>query len=111
MRNGVAELIKISTVEHGEAFELLEKHTEDLIKYKFGYVEGAPAGLKEASDSANWKSSSSFLGEDAPSEAALFFGNGLASSFIWLLSIYRIFHSVFFVGKPPFKLTSVGSSK
>ena len=72
MRNGVAELIKISTVEHGEAFELLEKHTEDLIKYKFGYVEGAPAGLKEASDSANWKSSSSFLGEDAPSEAALF---------------------------------------
>ena len=72
MRNGVAELIKISTVEHGEAFELLEKHTEDLIKYKFGYVEGAPAGLKEASDSANWKSSSSYLGEDAPSEAALF---------------------------------------
>ena len=56
MRNGVAELIKISTVEHGEAFELLEKHTEDLINYKFGYVEGAPAGLKEASDSANWKS-------------------------------------------------------
>jgi len=47
VRNGVAELIKISTVEHGEAFELLEKHTEDLIKYKFGYVEGAPAGLKE----------------------------------------------------------------
>ena len=56
MRNGVAELIKISTVEHGEAFELLEKHTEDLIKYKFGYVEGAPEGLKEACDSANWKS-------------------------------------------------------
>merc|ERR1711871_1534830 len=47
VRNGVAELIKISTVENGEAFELLEKHTEDLIKYKFGYVEGAPAGLKE----------------------------------------------------------------
>merc|ERR1719310_2463174 len=47
VRNGVAELIKISTVEHGEAFELLEKHTEDLIKYKFGYVEGAPEGLKE----------------------------------------------------------------
>merc|ERR1712118_271485 len=47
VRNGVAEPIKISTVEHAEAFELLEKHTEDLIKYKFGFVDGAPAGLRE----------------------------------------------------------------
>jgi 3-dehydroquinate synthase len=47
VRNGVAELIKISTVEYGEAFELLEKHTEDLIKYKFGYAPGSPEGLKE----------------------------------------------------------------
>merc|ERR1719408_276720 len=47
VRNGVAELIKISTVEHLEVFELLEKHTEDLIKYKFGYADGAPAGLRE----------------------------------------------------------------
>merc|ERR1719498_1249941 len=47
VRNGVAELIKISTMEHLECFELLEKHTEDLIKYKFGFVEGSPAGLRE----------------------------------------------------------------
>jgi 3-dehydroquinate synthase len=47
VRNGVAELTKISTVEHPEAFALLEKHTEDLIKYKFGFVDGAPAGLRE----------------------------------------------------------------
>merc|ERR1719310_1711234 len=36
VRAGVSELMKIATVEHLEAFELLEKHTEDLIKYKFG---------------------------------------------------------------------------
>merc|ERR1719310_1404182 len=47
VRNGVAELIKISTVEHGECFEMLEKHTEDLIKYKFGFAEGSPEGLRE----------------------------------------------------------------
>merc|ERR1719428_1698472 len=47
VRNGVAELIKISTVEHAECFALLEQHTEDLIKYKFGFAEGSPAGLKE----------------------------------------------------------------
>jgi len=46
IRNGLAELIKISTVEEGEAFELIERHCEDLIKYKFGYAEGAPEGLR-----------------------------------------------------------------
>merc|ERR1719377_460755 len=30
-----------------EKLESLEKHTEDLIKYKFGFVEGSPAGLRE----------------------------------------------------------------
>merc|ERR1712193_2631 len=45
IRNGVAELIKISVVEEPEAFELLEKHAEDLIKYKFGYADDAPEGL------------------------------------------------------------------
>ena len=44
---GIAELTKISTVEQKECFELLEKHTEDLIKYKFGYADDAPAGLRE----------------------------------------------------------------
>merc|ERR1719159_226329 len=47
VRNGVAELIKISTVEHAEAFELLEQHTENLIKYKFGFADGSPEGLRE----------------------------------------------------------------
>ena len=47
VRNGVAELIKISTMEHGECFEMLEKHTEDLIKYKFGFADGSPEGLRE----------------------------------------------------------------
>merc|ERR1712078_66826 len=47
VRNGVAELIKISTMEHLEAFELLEKYTEDLIKYKFGFADGSPEGLRE----------------------------------------------------------------
>merc|ERR1712078_919055 len=31
----------------GECFEMLEKHTEDLIKYKFGFADGSPEGLRE----------------------------------------------------------------
>merc|ERR1719287_327732 len=46
VRNGVAELIKISTVEQRECFELLEEHCEDLIKYKFGFADNSPAGLR-----------------------------------------------------------------
>merc|ERR1712118_192536 len=57
VRNGVAELTKISTVEHGEAFELLEKHTEDLIKYKFGFVNGAPAGFRAIMSASRPRSS------------------------------------------------------
>jgi len=47
IRNGLAELIKISTVEQGECFELLEKHSQDLLNHNFGFGEGAPAGLRE----------------------------------------------------------------
>jgi len=54
IRNGIAELIKISTVEEAYCFDLLEKHCEDILKFKFGYLEVAedgskcPEGLREA---------------------------------------------------------------
>jgi 3-dehydroquinate synthase len=47
IRNGLAELIKISSVEQSECFELLEMHCQDLIKYKFGFAEGVPVGTRE----------------------------------------------------------------
>jgi len=47
VRNGIAELTKISVVEQKECFELLEKHAEDLIKCKFGYAPNSPPGLRE----------------------------------------------------------------
>jgi len=47
IRNGLCELTKISIVEQRECFELLEEHCQDLIKYRFGYGEGAPVGLRE----------------------------------------------------------------
>jgi len=47
IRNGLAELTKISIVEQRECFELLEEHCQDLIKYRFGYGADSPAGLRE----------------------------------------------------------------
>ena len=42
VRNGMAELIKISTVSNREIFELLEEHGEDLLRTRFGHLDGTP---------------------------------------------------------------------
>ena len=42
VRNGMAELIKISTVANREIFGLLEAHGEDLLRTRFGHLDGSP---------------------------------------------------------------------
>lgn len=42
IRNGMAELIKISTVANSGIFELLEKYGEDLLLTRFGHLDGTP---------------------------------------------------------------------
>ncbi|MEP7088650.1 MAG: sedoheptulose 7-phosphate cyclase [Nocardioidaceae bacterium] len=42
IRNGMAELIKISTVANRELFELLEEYGEELLRTRFGYLDGSP---------------------------------------------------------------------
>lgn len=49
VRNGMAELIKISTVGNGEIFDLLEKYGEDLLTTRFGHLNGTPE-LREIAD-------------------------------------------------------------
>lgn len=50
IRNGFAELIKISTCAHLETFELLEKYCKELIGTGFGRTDGAPAEVRAAAD-------------------------------------------------------------
>lgn len=50
IRNGFAELIKISSCAHLEVFNLLDKYCESLIEHKFGRGDGATAELKQAAD-------------------------------------------------------------
>ncbi|ETS75815.1 hypothetical protein PFICI_12759 [Pestalotiopsis fici W106-1] len=42
VRNGFAELIKISSCSHLEVFDLLDKYCEQLIECRFGRADGAP---------------------------------------------------------------------
>jgi 3-dehydroquinate synthetase len=42
VRNGMAEIIKISAVANSDIFELLEKYGEDLLNTRFGHLDGTP---------------------------------------------------------------------
>ncbi|KAA8909636.1 hypothetical protein FN846DRAFT_1027492 [Sphaerosporella brunnea] len=53
VRNGFAELIKISTCADLRTFELLDKWCELLISHKFGRADGSTKDLKEAADEIN----------------------------------------------------------
>lgn len=53
IRNGFAELIKISTCAHLETFNLLDKYCEQLIETGFGRTDGAPKEVTEAADRIN----------------------------------------------------------
>ncbi|KAL3421853.1 3-dehydroquinate synthase [Phlyctema vagabunda] len=53
IRNGFAELIKISTCAHLPTFDLLDKYCEQLIDTGFGRANGSPKELIEAADTIN----------------------------------------------------------
>jgi 3-dehydroquinate synthase len=53
IRNGFAELIKISTCAHLPTFDLLDQYCEQLIATGFGRTDNAPVEVKRAADTIN----------------------------------------------------------
>lgn len=53
IRNGFAELIKISTCAHMPTFELLDRFCEELIDTGFGRTDGARPEVRSAADEIN----------------------------------------------------------
>ena len=53
IRNGFAELIKISTCSHLDTFNLLDRYCEQLIETGFGRSDGAPKEVRDAADKIN----------------------------------------------------------
>lgn len=53
VRNGFAELVKISTCAHLETFNLLDRYCEELIETKFGRADGASEEVRRAADQIN----------------------------------------------------------
>jgi len=65
VRNGMAELIKISVVGNLEIFEMLEKHGPELLATRFGHLDGT-AELREIADRLTYKAIATMLELEAP---------------------------------------------
>jgi 3-dehydroquinate synthetase len=65
VRNGMAELIKIAVVGNAEIFDLLEEHGPDLLRTRFGYLDGTPA-LRAAGERVTHQAIATMLELEAP---------------------------------------------
>jgi 3-dehydroquinate synthase len=66
IRNGFAELIKISSCADLGTFNLLDAHCEDLISTAFGRADGAPAKVRSAADKIEKDSIKKMLELESP---------------------------------------------
>lgn len=65
VRNGMAELIKIAVVGNAEIFELLEVHGADLLRTRFGHLDGT-AELRAVGDRLTYLAIATMLDLEAP---------------------------------------------
>ena len=65
VRNGMAELIKIAVVGSAEIFELLEAHGPDLLRTRFGHLDGTEE-LRRVGDRLTFRAIATMLELEAP---------------------------------------------
>ncbi len=65
VRNGMAELIKIAVVGNAAIFTLLEEHGEDLLRTRFGHLDGT-AELREVGHELTHQAIATMLELEAP---------------------------------------------
>jgi 3-dehydroquinate synthase len=65
LRNGMAELIKISVVGNAEIFHLLEQHGAELLRTRFGYLDGS-AQLRAVAERLTYQAIATMLELEAP---------------------------------------------
>ena len=65
VRNGMAELIKIAVVGNDEIFDLLERYGPDLLRTRFGFLDGTPE-VRDAGDRITRQAIVTMLELEAP---------------------------------------------
>lgn len=82
VRNGMAELVKISTVADADVFELLEKYGEDLLATGFGHRDGTPE-LREVGHRLTYDAIGRMLELEAPNLHELELDRVIAFGHTW----------------------------
>ena len=82
VRNGMAELIKISVVGHSGIFEMLEKYGEDLLHTRFGHVNGTPE-LREIARGVTYDAIHAMLDLEVPNLHELELDRVIAFGHTW----------------------------
>ncbi|HEY0718300.1 MAG TPA: sedoheptulose 7-phosphate cyclase [Streptosporangiaceae bacterium] len=82
VRNGMAELIKISTVANSGVFELLEKYGADLLATRFGHLDGTPE-LRDIAHRVTYDAISTMLRLEVPNLQELDLDRVIAYGHTW----------------------------
>lgn len=83
IRNGFAELIKISTCSHLDTFNLLDKYCEQLIGQAFGRADGSSTELVEAADKINREAIHEMLKLETPNLHEIMLDRVIAYGHTW----------------------------
>ena len=83
VRNGMAELIKITTVGDRATFDLLEKHGTELLESRFGRVEGSRPELRDVADAITYDSVRRMLELETPNLQELDLDRVIAFGHTW----------------------------
>ncbi len=82
VRNGMAELIKIAVVANRTVFDLLDEHGEELLRTRFGHLDGNPEILKIA-DQVTDEAIDTMLQLEVPNLAELDLDRVIAYGHTW----------------------------
>ncbi len=82
VRNGMAELVKIAVVANAELFGLLEEHGEELLRTRFGHVDGTPE-LRELAGRATYDAIRTMLELEVPNLHELDLDRVIAYGHTW----------------------------
>lgn len=82
VRNGMAELIKIAVVANRTVFDLLDEHGEELLRTRFGHLDGTPE-IRKVADQVTDEAIDTMLALEVPNLAELDLDRVIAYGHTW----------------------------
>jgi demethyl-4-deoxygadusol synthase len=98
VRNGMAELIKISAVANSGVFQLLEKYGPDLMATRFGHLDGTPE-LRDIAHRVTYEAIGTMLRLEVPNLHELDLDRVIAYGHTWSPTLELVPETPFFHGQ------------